>query len=80
MCCKGIKKTVNTATKIATGYAYLAMGINDELSKERMKICRNCPKFESPVCKICGCDMKAKTRLPNEECADSKNRRWLRAA
>jgi hypothetical protein len=80
MCCTGVKKTVKTVTKIATGYAYLAMGINEELSKERLKICRNCINFESPACKICGCDMAAKTRLPNEECPDKRNRRWLRAA
>jgi hypothetical protein len=63
MCCPG-----NKVKKIVTGYAYLMFGVNEELSKQRMRICRNCPKFEGGACKICGCEMAAKTRLPAETC------------
>lgn len=78
MCCKGVKKTVKSVKNIATGYAYLALGVNPELSKKRMKICNNCPfVVQGIICSICGCELHAKTRLPNEQCADEKNRRWL---
>jgi hypothetical protein len=80
MCCGGVKKTIKTVGKITTGYAYLMFGVNEELSKQRMKICRNCPKFKNPSCTLCGCEMAAKTRLPQESCSDTKNPRWLRTA
>lgn len=78
MSCSGCgkKKVVN----IVRGYAYLMFGINEDLSKKRLKICKNCAYFENPSCKICGCDMAAKTRLPQEQCADTKKTRWLREA
>jgi hypothetical protein len=63
---------------IARGYAYLATGQNEELSQKRMRICSNCPHLRGGlVCGECGCEMHAKTRLPEEQCADEKNRRWL---
>lgn len=77
MCCNGVKKTVKTVGKIATGYAYLMFGVNEELSKKRLRICRNCPKFKNPACTICGCEMAAKTRLPQESCPINK---WQRVA
>ena len=81
MCCSRVKKTVDKAVKIATGYAYLAAGVNEELSEQRMKICNNCPNLRGGlVCVICGCEMHAKTRLPLEECPDKKNQRWLAVA
>ena len=72
MCCGGMKK----AKKIATGYAYLMFGVNEKLSKKRMRICRNCPNLKGGDCVICGCDMAAKTRLPAEICPDKKPK-WL---
>lgn len=72
----GVKKIV----PIVKGYAYLMFGVNEELSTKRMKICRNCTKFQNPACLLCGCDMAAKTRLPQEQCADTKNPKWLRTA
>ncbi len=77
MCCTGLKKTVKTAANIARGFAYLATGENEELSQKRMKICSNCPHFRGgESCAFCGCLMEAKTRIPEEQCADEKNRRW----
>lgn len=76
MSCSGCKQVVT----VAKGYAYLMFGVNEKLSKQRMKVCRNCPKFNSDgSCSICGCDMAAKTRLPQEQCPDKKPK-WLRAA
>lgn len=74
MCCKGIKKSFKSAKKIATGYAYLAAGINQPLSEERMKVCRNCVQLSAGVCKVCGCAVDAKTRLPEEACPLKK---WM---
>lgn len=80
MCCTGVKKTAKNLKNIATGYAYLAAGTNSELSQKRMKICNNCPHFVGGlICRICGCEMHAKTRLPQEQCSDTKNRRWSAA-
>lgn len=76
MCCTGMAKTVDKAKRIATGYLYLAGGVNEELSKERMKFCNNCPRLVGGlVCSICGCECHAKTRLPEESCPD-KEPKW----
>lgn len=53
---------------IATGWAYLALGVNEDLSKQRLKICNNCPYKQGNTCKQCGCTLDAKTRLPAEFC------------
>lgn len=76
-CCRGIGRAVKNGAKIATGFAYLAGGINEELSKKRMRICSNCPKlFGGEVCSVCGCSVAAKTRLPEEECP---LKRWIKS-
>jgi hypothetical protein len=78
MCCNRVKKTAKVLGNIARGYAYLAGGVNEDLSKQRMKICRNCPKLLSGmVCAVCGCSVAAKSRIPEEECPAKK---WLKAA
>lgn len=73
MSCCPSKKTIG---KVITGTAYLMFGINEELSKRRMKICRNCVHLKSGSCEICGCDMAKKTRLPAEICPH-KTPKWL---
>jgi hypothetical protein len=77
MCCEGIVKTVKNGQRIATGFAYLAAGVNEELSQKRVKICYNCPRLVGGlVCNLCGCEVHAKTRLPVERCPE-KIPRWL---
>lgn len=41
-----------------------------ENAKERMKICRTCPRLFQPTrtCLECGCFMLIKTKVPNVEC------------
>jgi hypothetical protein len=77
MCCNGLARTVKNGQRIATGFAYLAAGINQELSEKRVKICYNCPHLRQGIsCNLCGCFIDAKTRLPNERCPD-KIPRWI---
>jgi hypothetical protein len=42
---------------------------------ERLTICAGCPHFEAKLqrCKLCGCMMQLKARLPQAKCPD---RRW----
>ncbi len=78
MCCNSLKRTAKVVANIARAHAYLIAGTNEELSHRRMKICSNCPHLRGGiVCNFCGCDMPAKTRLPEEQCSDENNRRWL---
>lgn len=73
MCCNGIVQTVKNGQRIAKGFAYLAGGINEELSEKRVKICHNCPRLSGGiVCQICGCAVDAKTRIPEESCPINK--------
>jgi hypothetical protein len=74
MCC-GAGKVVKAGAKIATGFAYLAAGVNTDLSKERLKKCNNCPRLVGGlICSECGCEVHAKTRLPEEQCPLKK---WI---
>lgn len=76
MSCSGCPPKI---ARIATGFAYMAAGINEELSKQRLKICYNCPRLMGGmVCAICGCAVDAKTRLPEEVCPETKpGPRWI---
>lgn len=78
MCCPVVNNAVDKIVKIATGYAYLAAGINEDLSAQRMKICSNCAYLRGGIaCSECGCAVDAKTRLPLESCPKDK---WLAVA
>jgi hypothetical protein len=73
MCCDKIARTVKNGQRIATGFAYLAGGVNEELHDSRVKICHNCPKLVGGlVCQVCGCAVDAKTRLTDESCPIGK--------
>ena len=72
---KKLKKNKSFATKvkaIVTGHMYMVFGINEELGKKRQKVCKPCQHKEGGVCKICGCNIKAKTLLPAETCPRGK--------
>lgn len=54
----------------------------NELSEERMAICRNCARYDAILnrCKKCGCFLAAKTRFPGAKCpAGLWNRDDIRA-
>lgn len=77
---KGKKVSLGSKiVRVATGFRYLAAGINEELSQKRLKVCYNCPRLMGGmVCSICGCEVHAKTRLPEEKCPETKpGPRWL---
>jgi len=38
----------------------------------RMKICTTCPHYAAPRCKLCGCFMIAKTKIPQAKCPAGK--------
>ena len=38
----------------------------------RMKICNTCPDYAAPRCKLCGCFMVAKTKIPQARCPAGK--------
>ncbi len=38
----------------------------------RMKICNTCPDYAAPRCKLCGCFMVAKTKIPQAKCPAGK--------
>ena len=38
----------------------------------RMKICNTCPNYAAPRCKLCGCFMIAKTKIPQAKCPAGK--------
>jgi hypothetical protein len=44
--------------------------VSEEISEERLSICRECPEFikATSQCKECGCIMNLKTKLPNASC------------
>lgn len=48
--------------------------VSDVTSKERLAICADCPFYikATTQCKLCGCFMKLKTKLPNAACPDHR--------
>mgnify|MGYP003149885345 CR=1 FL=1 len=39
-----------------------------KLAQERFTICRGCPELRGFICKVCGCNLKLKTKFLTEEC------------
>ena len=48
--------------------------VAEEVSKERLELCKVCPNYISLThqCTQCGCFMDAKTKLPNAVCPIGK--------
>lgn len=68
-CCPRTKKAV----RIVRGAVNAAVGANEEMSKERLLICKNCVHLRrGPQCYICGCFLDLKTRVPEETCPLNK--------
>lgn len=44
--------------------------VSEEVQTYRYNICQSCEKLYKPTdtCKVCGCFMKVKTWMPNQEC------------
>jgi len=43
-------------------------------SEQRLKICEGCEYFQKRLarCKVCGCFMKIKTKIPFADCPEGK--------
>lgn len=41
---------------------------DEDLGKERMKICNSCELRDGQFCEVCGCWLVAKTTLKKEHC------------
>lgn len=70
-------KVVNKIEHIAKGWFNYLAGRRNTLSNYRMKICGNCPHKHKlfkivDVCTICGCFLKAKTKVTEEQCPIKK--------
>ena len=68
-----MKKVLNKIKYILLGNWYNLRGINYELMKKRMDICNTCDKKvhltkNVSLCSECGCILKAKTRIKDEDC------------
>lgn len=52
----------------------IAQGVQSwkENADFRMKICNTCPDYAAPRCKLCGCFMVAKTKIPQARCPAGK--------
>lgn len=52
----------------------MARVIDLELGKERMKVCKTCPKFlvKTRQCAICKCFVDVKTTMVNKHCPKGK--------
>jgi hypothetical protein len=46
--------------------------LGEEISSQRMEICKTCPFLTAGLCKKCGCIMSAKTKLPHAKCPIGK--------
>jgi hypothetical protein len=43
-----------------------------EQSEQRLAICHSCPEWNGKSCKVCGCYVKLKVRVPEEKCPHGK--------
>ena len=52
----------------------MSSGVSDwkQNADFRMKICNTCPNYAAPRCKLCGCFMIAKTKIPQAKCPAGK--------
>ncbi len=68
--------------EITEGWSNLLWGSDEtteEIAKERIAICMECPFFQKTFgrCKLCGCHMPAKVRTKKGRCPDIPSR-WKR--
>ena len=66
------EKTVKHFLKGATK-AVKAMTLPEtEQSKARLAVCRGCDKWTGKSCKVCGCYVNLKVKIPEEKCPEGK--------
>jgi hypothetical protein len=67
---------LNRATSFASSMAQFAAGgfktVSHEVYQARFAHCLPCEQYDVGMCKLCGCYLDAKVRLPHEECPEGK--------
>lgn len=43
-----------------------------EASKARLEVCKGCDKWTGTSCKVCGCYVNLKVKIPEEKCPEGK--------
>jgi len=75
-----LKERIEKARDVAENAAakLIVIRVHEEVQKERYDICQGCEKLYklTDTCKVCGCFMKVKTWMPNQECPLKK---WPKA-
>lgn len=71
----GAKSLFTIAKNAAKG---VDQSVPEEVAKERLEICNNCPKMIKLTgnCKSCGCFVKYKTKVRQEHCPLYKWDKW----
>ena len=65
---KGIKHWTSGAAK-----AIKAMTLSEtDESKARLAVCHGCDKWTGTSCKVCGCFVNLKVKMPEEKCPEGK--------
>lgn len=65
---KGIKHYAEGAAKAVKA---MTMPETDE-SKARLEVCKGCDKWTGTSCKVCGCFVNLKVKIPEEKCPEGK--------
>ena len=68
---KNLKDKPNVMERVANR---VTTGVSNwkENADFRMKIYNTCPDYAAPRCKLCGCFMVAKTKIPQARCPAGK--------
>lgn len=71
-----IKKGKNLITAISSHIVEGAGTASEEEQNMRLTICNNCPLFNKfyETCRLCGCSVAAKVKLPSSSCPDNPPR------
>jgi hypothetical protein len=54
--------------RIIMGWYYFLTNQKNEMARERLMICVDCPKMSKGLCTSCGCVLQAKARIEEEIC------------
>lgn len=69
-----LEKAVNF-TKSMVGFAKSGFKFApEEVIKERLNICGQCPNYDNGSCRLCGCTLQAKVRIATSVCPDNPPR------
>jgi hypothetical protein len=69
---KPVKRDVKWAASGAVKAAKALTRPETEESKARLEVCKGCDQWTGKSCKMCGCFVKLKVRIPEEKCPIGK--------